>query len=225
MESSLVFLRSLAVLFILAVDPGHASCSFPTGLTSGTWRSTRWDDLTFTSSQLTVPDLDDLGTNVVFNCDFNSGTKYLIRSASTVTILTNDVEIVACMDFSNGIDAIKTVYYHATNELFLPSGASQPVRLVAPGTSITVSDTCTVTTYATGTHDLLIETDQISSSVITCPDPLLANFNNYTVTMSSTSTSHCTASGGYISVCDQKNTVQVDYSVCSTVILYSSELN
>ncbi|RUS79674.1 hypothetical protein EGW08_012558 [Elysia chlorotica] len=160
-------------------------------------------------------------TNTALKLYLNSSTKYLMRSASTVTILTNNVEIVACLDFSEGISAVKTLYYHATNELFLPSGAAHPVRFVAPGQATTVADTCTMTTYRTGTHDLLIDTGELAASAITCPDPLLANFNNYTVNM--LGTAYCTASGGYIHICSDTDTVEVEYSVCPTVIFYSTE--
>ena len=51
------------------------------------------------------------------------------------------------------------------DEVSLPSGTPQPVRFVAPGTGITISDTCTVTAYPTGTHDLLIETGKAAQCV------------------------------------------------------------
>ncbi|GFR84387.1 NADH dehydrogenase [ubiquinone] iron-sulfur protein 2, mitochondrial, partial [Elysia marginata] len=65
-------------------------------------------------------------------------------------------------------------------------------------------------------------THELSAAAITCPDPLLANFNNYTVNMSSSSTAQCTASGGYIHVCSNTDTVEVEYSVCPTIVFYST---
>ncbi|RUS79677.1 hypothetical protein EGW08_012561, partial [Elysia chlorotica] len=147
------------------------SCSFPSGLTSATWRSTRWDDLTFTSSQLTVLDMDDLGTNVIFNCDLQSGTKYLIRSAKSMTIMGNNLEIVACLDFPQGISTVKTLYYHATSEL-AASATRCPRPLLDIFTNYTVTKPQSNTTYCPakgGLIDICNKTDTVHVDYSVCP--------------------------------------------------------
>ncbi|RUS79675.1 hypothetical protein EGW08_012559, partial [Elysia chlorotica] len=143
-----------AILGIESIRYNSASCHIPPSLPKATWLSTRWDDLTFTATYITVPDMNDLGKDVVFFCELNSTTKFLIRSVNVVNILGIDYDIVACLDFPQGISAVKMIYYHATSEWFLPSGATQPVQLVSPGAMKTIEDTCTMTTYRLGAHDL-----------------------------------------------------------------------
>ncbi|GFR57568.1 NADH dehydrogenase [ubiquinone] iron-sulfur protein 2, mitochondrial, partial [Elysia marginata] len=103
-------------------------------------------------------------------------------------------------------------------ERFLVSD-EEPVNLITPSSSITEANTCTVTSYTTGSEDMLVKTDQISAAAITCPDPLLANFSPYTVTKNSGTA--CGTSGS-INVCSHTTNVVVDYTSCSEVIYYSS---
>ncbi|GFR84395.1 hypothetical protein ElyMa_000670700 [Elysia marginata] len=175
MRSLVVLLKCAMVLAALGISPGQASCSFPSGLTSTTWRSTRWDDLTFTSSQLTVPEMDDLGSNVIFNCDASSGTKYLLRSDSTVTILTNNVEIVACLDFSEGISAVKIVYYHATSKTNATYNSLNQLNFHTIKVTMIVIIIIIVitTTFTTTTVVNLIKIINITVSTITIPTMIL----------------------------------------------------
>ncbi|GFN77700.1 NADP dehydrogenase [ubiquinone] iron-sulfur protein 2, mitochondrial [Plakobranchus ocellatus] len=93
----------------------HCACTFPTDLTS-TWRSSRWDDMTFTSSQVTVASITNVGTNVVFDCESATGSKYLIRSVNTVVFYSINLEVVACLDMTQLISGVKYLYYHATDQ-------------------------------------------------------------------------------------------------------------
>ena len=199
----------------------ESSCNFTDDLL-GTWLSSQWDGMTFTPSQVTVADLDDLGRNVVFNCDTKLRKRYLLRSASPVLTNGSSADIVTCLFMNHTLSGVKYHYYHATSLLQLPSGASQPVRLVEPsGSPITISDTCTVPDFLIGSHDIMVKTDQFSAARENCPKPLLGNFYNYTVVVNENTTA-CDGSGS-ITVCDNDTrTLVVDYAQCPTTLFYSS---
>ncbi|GFN77705.1 hypothetical protein PoB_000421100 [Plakobranchus ocellatus] len=216
MESPVVLFTLLLVIIVFLRHYAQCACTFPTDLTS-TWRSSRWDDMTFTSSQVTVASMTNVGTNVVFDCESASGSKYLIRLLMVSEVDKRSIAMICTrsMVWSGRLKCL------ATAETFLLTD-NQPVRLVTPGSAISEANTCTVSSpYSTGSNDLLIKTDQTSAAAITCPDPLLANFAPYTVTKSSGATS-CGTSGS-INICSHTTNVVVDYTSCSEVIYYSSK--
>ncbi|KAL8580219.1 hypothetical protein ACOMHN_040000 [Nucella lapillus] len=205
------------VLFLLSTFL-HSSdgCVFPGDL-SGVWRSSRWGDVTFSSNILTVTGIT-IGT-VTFECETLTGSIYILRSTTTVSVLNNVVDVVTCLDLRQ-LTSTKFYYYHSTSEVPFISGVTEPVKLVSPSSNVNVTTACDVTApYTAGTNHVLIKSGSESDAAVQCPDPLLANFNNYTIDKGSGA--QC-GGVGYINVCDDRKNIYMDYSVCSETVFYSS---
>ena len=187
----------------------------------GSWRSSRWDDLTFTTSQVTIKHLSDLGTNVIFNCDTRNGRQYVIRTVDAVTYNESDVDIVACLFINHTLPGLKYQYYHATYRMGQNNENFQTVRLISRGSPASLSDICNIRHFVLGTHDILVNLDHLSSASLHCPQPMLANFVNYTVFLN-LNTTVCDGSGS-ITVCNNDtSSVSVDYAQCDQTMFYST---
>nr|KAG5706334.1 hypothetical protein BaRGS_026116 [Batillaria attramentaria] len=109
-------------------------------------------------------------------------------------------------------------------EVTFTSGKTQPVKLVNPGSTVTTSSTCDVSTpYSTGTNHMLIASGQETAAATQCPDPLLATFNSYTIDIGSGA--QCGGSAAFINICTDLASISIDYTLCSTKAMYSNAGN
>ncbi|KAK6179304.1 hypothetical protein SNE40_011695 [Patella caerulea] len=203
----------ICVIYLAYVSVGETACTFPADLL-GIWDSSSLEQLNFTdTSTVVIPNIHTYGA-VTFNCESVSGSKYILRSSSTVvTLFGTPMEAATCLQLVQVTSSAKYTYIHATTPL--QQAGNERVKLNPVSASLTEAAVCDESTpYPDGTYDILIKNGALSLATVTCPDVLLSKFS-YTVD------GNC-FSNSSLDVCSDNTKLQFNYSICSSVAAYSS---
>ncbi|GFN74651.1 histone-lysine N-methyltransferase SETMAR [Plakobranchus ocellatus] len=226
-KNTMAFLRtdgliSLSLLLCCLFTAGGATCTFPSALT-GTWvlSESSQPTKTFTSSQVspfTVTTQSTTYSNLVFDCFINTGDLYVMKTSTSISILTVSFEVYFCWSLS-AQTSNKFLYYSATDENHVASNAR--VKILPTTTSVTDYTTiCDSTSFSQGEFRVMIKQGTASSERITCPEPLLAT-GTYTMTDTS-NTVYCDGGTSSLDGCTSWATLTANLTACSTQIFYSA---
>ncbi|XP_069129020.1 uncharacterized protein [Argopecten irradians] len=203
------------LLAIVCLPSTDATCSFPSAL-SGTWFSSDFGEVTFSSNTFTTKySVSEFGTQT-FTCTENSNNNYLAVS-NAFTYLGVSLQLALCMNMFSQ-QSSKVVYYSALPVLANTTNARLVLK-VNPAT-FTISNDCDFSSASDVRQmGVFVKNGSLTDAKINCPNSLLGRFN---YTFDSGSGNLCTGSSE-LDVCTENSEMSYNYSACSTVQGYSQE--
>ncbi|XP_021375921.1 uncharacterized protein LOC110464807, partial [Mizuhopecten yessoensis] len=195
------------------------ACTFPTEI-DGEWYSAHKGILTFNSTTMAgypiamsalVPSLD-------FTCEEQSGFKYLLRATETAFIFGNNFRGFLCIDLRR-VSQYKYYYYMGTK---ISSTNNDNIYARVDGVTVAMADACNEPEpYHDGAFITLIKNGSVESghAQATCPEQLLAKYDNVTVSNAAESTP-CT--GSTVDACSDTTILNHTYASCTSGLIFSS---
>ncbi|XP_069131019.1 uncharacterized protein [Argopecten irradians] len=168
-----------------------ADCTFPENVT-GLWHSSDRGELTFNSTSIFGYGVDVPGLGIMdFNCIDQSGSTYLLQAVQFINIFGKITRFFLCLEMTKVNDDVFYYYVGTEFDNFLSDYLFGRIDAIA-----TIEQACDrPTPYEAETFIMLIRDGSIENktAVTVCPDPLLAVFENLTISQGGT-TQYCSAS-------------------------------
>ncbi|KAK6170427.1 hypothetical protein SNE40_018826 [Patella caerulea] len=183
------------------------NCIFPDYL-RGHWISSSLGEVSFNSTYLDGITAFTFG-KLTFQCEDNNGTKYFLKSETT-TFANTKFTAYVCLDLRK-VTEDKIYYYRATTK----DKSFDNERIIVTSSTVNVSmeEVCNEPEpYNPGSYSLLIRSEVLNTSEITCPNIVRGEYEVTNITKDGTQ--EC-PSGISLDVCSVKTHLYFNISSCS----------
>ncbi|OWF38054.1 uncharacterized protein LOC110466711 [Mizuhopecten yessoensis] len=210
----------ICILIIGYLSFAVADCTFPENVT-GLWHSADRGEITFNATSIFgfnvgVPGL----TTMDFNCIDQSGSTYLLQGVEFINIFGKITRFFLCLEMTKVNDDVFYYYVGTEFDNFLNDYLFGRIDEIA-----TITQACNrPTPYETATYIMLIRDGSIENktAVIVCPDPILAVFENVTISHGGSSQSCASSTLDVCSDRTQMNFTLKDPACVAPLSPYSS---
>lgn len=209
------------VIMIWLIGSGEGTCSFPF---SGTWHSSNYDSMVFSSSGLYISGLMFTGTSIVgsgWECYLNSGNRYVAKTNITITLNTGGTPhyVYTCFVFTS-VNAYSYYYYQNTpaESLF----GNERIVAYTTGTTVTSDDVCrNVNVPSAAEYNVMVQSGQELNAKTNIGEVMFANFH-YLYNDGVSDKCGTGTSQSMLTICTDRQTLTFDYTKCSDLMMYSS---